>query len=85
MSKAERILKKFMISFLAVMAIIEIWLIIYNNEVALPVNIGMLLLCVPDTIISFIRKSEMKWWDLWMMVLYFALALISFVCNLIFA
>ena len=85
MSKTERILKKLMISFLAVMALIEIGLIVYNNEVALPMNIGMLLLCIPDTIISFIRKDEMKWWDFWIMVLYFALALISFVCKLIFA
>lgn len=85
MSKSERILKKFMISFLGVLAVIEIGLIIYNNEVALPMNIGMLLLCIPDTIISFIRKDELKWWDFCMMVLYFVLALISFICNLIFA
>ena len=78
-------MKKFIISFLAFMAVIEIGLIIYNNEVALPMNIGMLLLCIPDTIISFIRKDETKWWDFWMMVLYFVLALISVVCNLIFA
>lgn len=84
MSKAERIFKKFMISFLGVLAVIEIGLIIYNNEVALPMNIGMFLLCIPDTIISFIRKSDMKWWDFWMMVLYFVLALISVMCNLIF-
>lgn len=83
MSKAERILKKFMISFLGVLAVVEIGLIIYNNEVALPMNIGMLLLCIPDTIISFIRKFDMKWWDFWMMVLYFVLALISVVCELI--
>ncbi len=83
MSKAERIVKKIMISFFAVLAVIEIGLIIYNNELALPMNIGMLLLCVPDTIISFIRKSEMKWWDFWITVLYFVLALIRFVCTLV--
>lgn len=85
MSKAERIVKKIAYAFFAVTAIIEIGLIIYDNETAVFTNTGMFLLWIPDTIISFIRKDETKWWDFWMMVLYFVLALISFVCNLIFA
>ncbi len=84
MCNADKIKRIILLSFLGIVAVIEIILIIYDNETAFLMNIAMLLLCIPDTIISFIRKDELKWWDFAVMVLYFVLVIISFIRGLIF-
>ena len=55
----------------------EIMLMIFNSEIAFLMAAGMLILCIPDTIIAFIRHEEFRWGDFCITMLYLILLIIN--------
>ena len=62
--------KKTIIVVILVIFILEIALMFFDRGLSFITTVGMLILCVPDTIISFIRRDELRWANFATIMLY---------------